>query len=86
MVKNPPAIAGDMIDVVHSLVREDSLEKEMATHSNIHACRVPWKSGSIIALALFFFLKLVLVIRGLFCFHANLKLSVLILRKVATVF
>ena len=50
----------------------------MATHSNIHAWRVPWKSGSIIALALFF-LKIVLVIRGLLCFHANLKLFVLIL-------
>ena len=27
---------------VQSLGREDPLEKEMATHSNILACRIPW--------------------------------------------
>ena len=27
---------------VHSLGREDSLEKEMATHSSILAWRIPW--------------------------------------------
>ena len=28
---------------VHSLGREDPLEKEMATHSNILAWRIPWR-------------------------------------------
>ena len=27
---------------VHSLDREDSLEKEMATHSSIFASKIPW--------------------------------------------
>ena len=27
---------------VHSLGWEDPLEKEMATHSSILACRIPW--------------------------------------------
>ena len=27
---------------VRSLGREDPLEKEMATHSNIHAWKIPW--------------------------------------------
>ena len=27
---------------VQSLGRDDSLEKEMATHSSILACRIPW--------------------------------------------
>ena len=27
---------------VHSLGREDPLEKEMATHSSIHAWEIPW--------------------------------------------
>ena len=38
MVKNPPANAGDM-----GLIpgREDSLEKEIATHSGILAWRIP---------------------------------------------
>ena len=27
---------------VQSLGREDSLEKEMATHSSIHGWRIPW--------------------------------------------
>ena len=36
MVKNLPAIQ------VRSLGWEDSLEKEMATHSSILAWRIPW--------------------------------------------
>ena len=39
MVKNPTANAGMG---VQSLGREDPLEKEMATHSNILAWRIPW--------------------------------------------
>ena len=39
MVKNPPASEGD---VGQSLGQEDSLEKEMATHSSILAWRSPW--------------------------------------------
>ena len=35
VVKNPPAIAGDMR-------WEDPLEEGMATHSGIFAWRVPW--------------------------------------------
>jgi len=34
MAKNPPAMK---VTQVQSLGREDSLEEEMATHSNIHA-------------------------------------------------
>ena len=40
--KNPPANAGDAQTQVRSLGREDPLEKEMATHSNIPAWRIPW--------------------------------------------
>ena len=39
MVKNPPA-KQEMH--VRSLGREDSLEKEMATHASILAWRIPW--------------------------------------------
>ena len=39
MVKNPPAKQETW---VQSLGREDSLEKEMATHSSILAWRIPW--------------------------------------------
>ena len=39
MVKNPPANAGDWVG---SLDREDSLEKETATHSSIVDWRIPW--------------------------------------------
>ena len=39
MVKNPPANAGDTRMCVRSLGQEDSLKKEMATHSSILA----WK-------------------------------------------
>ena len=41
VVKNLPANAGDRA-FVPSLVWEDPLEKEMATHSNILAWRIPW--------------------------------------------
>ena len=39
MAKNPPAMQETW---VQSLVWEDSLEKETATHSSIHAWTVPW--------------------------------------------
>ena len=39
MVKESAYQAGD---VVLSLVWEDPLEKEMATHSNILALKIPW--------------------------------------------
>ena len=38
MVKNLPAVK----TWVQSLVQEDPLEKEMATHSSILAWRIPW--------------------------------------------
>ena len=41
MVKNPPAIAGDIRDVGSIPGREDPLEEDMATHSSI-AWRIPW--------------------------------------------
>ena len=41
LVKNPPATAGDQETRVQSLGQEDSLEKEMATHSSILAWRIP---------------------------------------------
>ena len=42
VVKNPPANAGDIGDAGSILGQEDSLEKEMATHSSILAWRIPW--------------------------------------------
>ena len=39
LVKNLPVMQETQ---VQSLVREDSLEKEMATHSSILAWRIPW--------------------------------------------
>ena len=39
MVKNLPAMQETW---VRSLGREDSLEKEMATHSSILVWRIPW--------------------------------------------
>ena len=39
MVKNPPAKQETR---VLSLSQEDSLEKEMATHSSILAWQIPW--------------------------------------------
>ena len=42
MVKNPPANAGDIREIAGSLGLEDALEEGMATHSSIHAWRIPW--------------------------------------------
>ena len=42
LVVNSPANAGDVRDVGSTLGGEDPLEKEMATHPNILACRIPW--------------------------------------------
>ena len=39
MVRNPPANAGN---AGLSLDQEDSLEKEMATHTSILAWEIPW--------------------------------------------
>ena len=39
LVKSLPAIQETW---VQSLGREDPLKKEMATHSSILACRIPW--------------------------------------------
>ena len=39
MVKNPPAMQKTLLQ---SLGQEDPLEKEMANHSSILACRIPW--------------------------------------------
>ena len=38
MVKNPPAMQETQVP---SLGWEDPLEQDMATHSNIFACRIP---------------------------------------------
>ena len=43
VVRNLPASAGDVQKIrVPSLVQEDPLEKEMATHSSILAWEIPW--------------------------------------------
>ena len=42
MVKNPPANAGNVRDMVQSLGLEDPLEEGMATNSSILAWRIPW--------------------------------------------
>ena len=42
MVKSLPAVQETW---VQSLGREDSLEKEMATHSSILAWKIPWTKG-----------------------------------------
>ena len=42
MVKNPPAMQEMQEIQVQSLGQEDPLEKGMATHSSILACRIPW--------------------------------------------
>ena len=42
MLRNPPANAGDIRDTGSIPGSEDPLEKEMATHSNILAWRIPW--------------------------------------------
>ena len=41
-VKNLPAIQETKETWVQSLEKEDSLEKEMATHSSILAWKIPW--------------------------------------------
>ena len=43
MVKNPPAVKETW---VRSLGWEDALEKEVATHSSILACRIPLDTGA----------------------------------------
>ena len=42
MVKNLPANAGDIRELVSSLGWEDPLEEGIATCSNILAWRIPW--------------------------------------------
>ena len=42
IVKNPPAVQETQDTRVPSLGQEDPLEEEMATHSSILACRIPW--------------------------------------------
>ena len=42
MVKNPPANAGDIRDAGSIAGLERSLEKEIATHSDILAWKIPW--------------------------------------------
>ena len=42
VVKNPPANAGDLRDMVRPLGWEDPLEEDLGTHSSILACRIPW--------------------------------------------
>ena len=43
MVKNLPALLETQ---VQSLGQEDSLEKEMSTHSSLLAQRSPWREGA----------------------------------------
>ena len=42
MLKNLPANARDIRDAIESLGWEDPLEKEMVSHSNILAWKIPW--------------------------------------------
>ena len=42
MVKNPPAKAGDVRDVVSIPGSRRSLEEGLATHFSILAWRIPW--------------------------------------------
>ena len=42
VVKNMPAIQKTQETWVQSLSQEDPLEKEMATHSSILVCKIPW--------------------------------------------
>ena len=49
VLKNLPANAGDVGDMVwslgsilRSLGQDDPLEKEMATHSSVFAWKIPW--------------------------------------------
>ena len=41
-IKNPPAVQETKESWVPSLVREDPLEEEMATHSSILAWKILW--------------------------------------------
>ena len=41
-IKNPPAMQETQETRVRSLGWEDSLEEGMATHSSIHARKIPW--------------------------------------------
>jgi len=41
VVKNPPANAGDIREIAGSLGLKDALEENRATHSSIHAWRIP---------------------------------------------
>ena len=43
MVKNLPANAGDVGDIVRSLGQEDPLEEGLETHSTVLAWRIPWR-------------------------------------------
>ena len=42
LVKDPPAMQETQETQVWSLVREDPLKKEMATHSSVLAWRISW--------------------------------------------
>ena len=42
VLKNLPANARDIRDAIESLGWEDPLEKEMVSHSNILAWKIPW--------------------------------------------
>ena len=42
VVKNPPTMQKTQETQVQSLGQEDSLGKEMTTHSNILAWKIPW--------------------------------------------
>ena len=42
VVKNPPVVQVMQETQVQSLGREGPLEEEMATHSSIPACKIPW--------------------------------------------
>ena len=44
MAKNPPAMQEMQ---VQSLVRKDSLEEELATHSSILAWEIPWTESPV---------------------------------------
>ena len=46
VVKNPPAIAGDIETRVQSLGQEDPLEEGMTTRSSILAWGIPWDRGA----------------------------------------
>ena len=48
MVRNPPAMQETWI---RSLGREDPLQKEMATHSSILACEIPWTEATVHGIA-----------------------------------